>query len=133
MPVFHARTDVSTPEFVRRSLERLETALGKLSGEGLAAADFEDFERACHALFATAEREVLGGELAALDIDRPALLINGRRHHRVLRSSETYTSAAGPVTVRRTLYRAARGKAVVPLELRAGIVAGHWTPLAARL
>ena len=132
LPVFHDRTDLSTTEFARRSLERLEAALGRLSARGLAGEDFEGFERECHALFAAAEREVLGGELEALDIDRPDLLIEGRRHHRVLRSSETYTSAAGPVTVGRTLYRAGRGRSVVPLELRAGIVAGHWTPLAAR-
>ena len=87
---------------------------GKLCGEGLAAEDFERFER-----------EVLAGELEALDIDRPCLLIAGRRHHRVLRSSETYTSAAGPLTVIRSLYRAGRGRSVVPLELRAGIVAKH--------
>ena len=46
--------------------------------------------------------------------------------------AETYTSAVGPVTVKRTLYRAGKDKAVVPLELRAGMVEGHWTPLAAR-
>ncbi|MGH7383436.1 MAG: hypothetical protein ACREKR_14625, partial [Candidatus Methylomirabilales bacterium] len=43
-------------------------------------------------------------------------------------------SAAGPVRVLRTLYR--RGQAeertLCPLELRAGIVEGRWTPLAAR-
>ena len=33
---------------------------------------------------------------------------------------------------RRTLYRCGRERAVVPMELRAGIVEGHWTALAAR-
>ena len=125
MPVFHARTDLSTTEFVRRGLERQEAALGRLSARGLAAADFEGFERECHALFAAAEREVPGGELKALDIDRPGLLIEGRRHHRVLRSSETYTSAAGPVTVRRTIYRAGSGRAVVRQQI------GRFLPMAA--
>ena len=32
----------------------------------------------------------------------------------------------------RTLYRAGCARAVVPLELRASIISGHWTPLAAR-
>jgi hypothetical protein len=36
------------------------------------------------------------------------------------------------LTVARTLYRAGRAPAVVPLELRAGIVEGQWTALAAR-
>ena len=46
------------------------------------------------------------------------------------RASETYTSAAGPVTVQRTLYRAGSEQAVVPAKLPAGIIGG--TPLAAR-
>ena len=32
----------------------------------------------------------------------------------------------------RTLYRRGTDRSVVPLELRAGMVEGHWTPLAAR-
>ena len=56
MPVFHARTGLSTTGFVRRRLKRLEAALGRLSARGLAAEDFEGFERECHALFAAAER-----------------------------------------------------------------------------
>ena len=50
----------------------------------------------------------------------------------MLDSTESYTTAVGTVSVRRTLYRCARERAVVPMELRAGIVEGHWTPLAAR-
>ena len=55
----------------------------------------------------------------------------GCRYRRVLRATETYTSAVGPITVERTLYRVGTEPAVVPLELRAGIIGGHWTPLAA--
>ncbi len=50
----------------------------------------------------------------------------------MLRSTETYLSAVGPMTVERTWYRAGHEPAVVALEVRAGIIAGHWTPLAAR-
>ena len=67
-----------------------------------------------------------------LDVDRPAVHIADQQYRRVLRSRATYTSAVGPITVERTLYRAGRARAVVPLELRAGIIGGHWTPLAAR-
>lgn len=42
-------------------------------------------------------------------------------------------SASGPVTVERNLFAASRGeRAICPLELRAGIIGGFWTPLAAR-
>ena len=94
--------------------------------------NFERLERELHALFVTAERELLGEELERLDIDVPSVLVEGEVHHRVLRGTETYTSAAGPVTVTRSLYRSGKSSAVVPMELRAGMVAGHWTPLAAR-
>ncbi len=67
-----------------------------------------------------------------LDVNQPQLLIDGHLPHRVLRSSETYMNAAGPAKVGRTLYRRGRDAAVVPLELRAGIVAGQFTPRAAR-
>ena len=79
-----------------------------------------------------AERDVLGEALEQLDVDLPSVVCDGHVHHRVLRSAETYTSAVGPVRVRRTLYRRGTNRSVVPLELRAGMVEGHWTPLAAR-
>jgi hypothetical protein len=75
---------------------------------------------------------VLGDGLARLDVDLPSVVIDGVVHRRVLRSPQTYPSAVGAVRVERTLYRAGGERAVVPLELRTGIIAGHWTPLAAR-
>ena len=67
---------------------------------------------------AAAERAVLTHDLARLDVDRPAVTIQGQRHHRVLRSPATYTSAVGPITVLLTMYCAGCEQAVVPLELR---------------
>jgi hypothetical protein len=132
MRVFHVCAESVTEAGATGALRRLGEALQALSHQALAAEDFERFEQEVHALFAAAEREVLGEGLTGLDVDLPFVVINGQRHHRVLRSTETYLSAAGPVTVERTLYRSGQGRAVVPLELRASIVEGHWTPLAAR-
>lgn len=86
-----------------------------------------------HERFVAAEREVLAGALQRLDVDLPAAEIDGLRYRRVLRSTETYLSAVGPITVERTLYRAGNEPTVVALEVRAGIIAGHWTPLVARI
>src|SRR5216110_2127897 len=44
-------------------------------------------------------------------------------------------TAAGPVRVERTLYKDRTDEAeqaIVPMELRTGIVGGFWTPMAAR-
>lgn len=93
----------------------------------------EAFERELHQHVAALERELVAEELSRLDVDIPALLIDGVLHHRVLRCEQTYLSAAGPVRVERSLYstREDGERTVVPMELRAGIVEGHWTPLAA--
>jgi hypothetical protein len=95
--------------------------------------DFENFEQELHHLFVMAEREALGHELARFDLDVPQVEVEGERYDRVLRCETTYNSAAGPVRVERSLYRHGSGdRAICPLELRAGIIEGYWTPLAAK-
>jgi len=91
------------------------------------------FEQERHRLFVAAEREALGHELARFDLDVPAVEVDGARCPRVLRCATTSTSAVGPVRVTRSFYRhPQRGHAVCPLALRAGIIEGSWTPLAAQ-
>ncbi len=130
MPVFHDVRSKTTA--TNNAIEQLRESLNKLSEQQLTMEDFEQFERELHALFVRAERDVLGHELAALDVDLPFVLIDGVKHNRVLRSVGNYTSAAGPISVMRTLYRSGRDKAVVPMEFRVGIVDGYWTPLAGK-
>ena len=91
------------------------------------------FEQELHRLFIAAEREALGQELARFDLNVPVIEVAGERYKRVLRCETTYTSAVGPVRVARSLYRRPHGgHALCPLELRAGIIEGAWTPLAAK-
>lgn len=96
--------------------------------------DMEAFEKEVHELFAAAECEFLAEELEALDVDVPLVMIDGVPHARAIRSEQTYFAACGPVRVNRTLYRDGRdgGRCLCPVELRAGIVEGFWTPLAAK-
>ena len=133
MPVFHVPSHRANPtERGARALEHLCEQVEVFRTRSLVGEDFEAVERELHAQFIAAEREVLGELLERLDIDAPAVEIDQRRYHRVLDSTESYTTAVGTVSVRRTLYRCGRERAVVPMELRAGIVEKHWTPLAAR-
>ena len=122
----------STNARATRALQRLCEQVDAFRTRPLASDNFERVERELHERFVEAEREVLGELLERLDVDVASVEIGERRYHRVLESTETYTSAVGAVKVRRTLYRHGREAAVVPMELRAGIVEGHWTPLAAR-
>lgn len=93
----------STP--LKKLREFLETE-GMRSKTGPRA--FEDFERELHARMMEAEREILVGEMARLDVDADAVVIAGKVHRRVLRQSQTYMTSAGEVVLERTLTRTGR-------------------------
>jgi hypothetical protein len=80
------------------------------------------------------ERDLLAEELSRYDVTADEVTVEGISYHCTLESTQTSLSAAGPVTVARHLYRPAgrSTKSICPLELRAGIVQGLWTPRAAR-
>jgi len=101
---------------------------------GTGTPDFERFEHELHAQIMAIESELLTEELARYDVDAEQIEVGGITYRQVLISSETYLSAAGPLTLERHLYRPpGRGsKSICPLELRAGIIRGYWTPRAAR-
>jgi hypothetical protein len=96
--------------------------------------DFEQFERELHERVLAVERELLAAELVRYDVTVEQVEVEGVAYRYTLTATETYLSAAGPVTVTRRLYRpSGRGsRSICPLELRAGIVKGYWTPRAAR-
>ena len=93
---------------------------------------FEKAEQAIRALVVELEKSMVQETLSHYDINTSTVVRNGQVYHRVLRQNKTYTSAAGPIKVERSLYRA-EGQCICPLELQAGIVEGYWTPTAARL
>jgi len=98
------------------------------------APDFERFERDLHEMVMALECELIGEELAHYDVRADEIEVGGVLYRPALTSPEVYLSAAGPVKVTRHLYRPAgrSSKSICPLELRAGIIAGHFTPRAAR-
>jgi len=96
---------------------------------------FEHFEKALHAKMQAFERDLLKEELERADVDAPAVVVAGATFRRVLRAEQTYMTAAGPVTLTRTLfkdYSDPDSRAVAPLEARVGMIAGFWTPTAAK-
>ena len=97
--------------------------------------DLEQFERELHGHVLALERELLAAELAQYDVQAEQVIVNGVACGQPTTAPETYLTRAGPVRVERHLYRpAGRGtRHVCPLELRAGIVEGYFTPAAARL
>jgi hypothetical protein len=96
---------------------------------------FADFERELHQRMMEAERDIVASEMARLDVDIDAVVIEGKVHRRVLRQSQTYMTSAGEVVVERTLYKDRKdedGRCVSPMELALGIIGDFWTPRAAQ-
>lgn len=95
---------------------------------------FAEFERGLHGKMMELERSILAEELARADVDQEQVWIEGVPHRRVLRAEETYMTAAGEVRVMRTLYKDRTdpdAQSLCPMELRAGILEGFWSPVAA--
>lgn len=80
------------------------------------------------------ENELTAAALSRDDLDADAVIVGGTEWHQCLCGQpKTSQSASGPITVRRNLYRpAGGGKRLCPLDLRAGIIAGLYTPVLAR-
>jgi len=116
------------------AFEELRAFMRERQGNRAAVTDFETFEREARRRFAAAEAEFVALELARLDVDAPAVEIDGVPHRRVLRCPQTYMTAAGPFSIERALYSTRQDgeRAVCPMEFRAGVVEGYFTPLAAQ-
>ena len=69
--------------------------------------DFERFEHELHERIMLLECELLTAELARYDVDVEQLEVGGVTYRQTLTASETYLSAAGPLSVERHLYRPA--------------------------
>jgi hypothetical protein len=96
--------------------------------------DFYEFEKTLHERLREAEREIIADVMAASDVDADAIEIEGRGHRRVLKSRQTYMTAAGEVEVERWLYKDRRdptAHALAAMDLKLGIVEGFWTQRAA--
>ena len=128
----HAAAAPATPT-VQSVLAELEVFIASRAADRLPAPDLGRFERELHARVLAVERQALAAELSKFDVDVPVVRIDGEPHRRVLRCKQTYWGVAGAVEVERSLYSTRQGDpARCPLELRAGIVDGRWTPWAAQ-
>lgn len=117
-------------------LEAMATVKKMLGGVvGGKALDYDSVECAIADGVAKFERAGHRAILAALDIDRPAVMIGGDRYARVGRSEATSYTMAGPVVIERSLYRRCgerNAKVVDAVSLRAGVVADGWLQRTAR-
>jgi len=118
----------------RDAFQQLQEFIALRRSNPKPVADLDQFERELHARVLAVARDEMSAELAKLDIDQPIVKIAGVVHRRVLRAEQTYWGLAGTFRVERSLYSTREGDpAACPMELRAGIVDGRWTPWAAEV
>jgi hypothetical protein len=117
-------------EYIQKQRERWAGQPVDLSSMG----NFEGFEQELHTLVMALECELVNEELCRYDITLQKIEVDGKVYDRSVSLPETYLTAAGRVTVERHLYYPAdhKGEGLCPLELRSGIIAGYFTPRAAR-
>lgn len=100
-----------------------------------AAATQPAFERALRDHMLALERRIHTVDFGRFDVNVPGVVVEDVRYRRrEVKTVGEYTTLAGKILVERTAYRARGGdgsESVVPLELRLGLVDGHWTLAAA--
>jgi septum formation topological specificity factor MinE len=86
MRVSHECTAHVTPE---SAAERLQAFIAGRRSSKKPCGDMECFERELHEYVAAVEREVLAEELARLEVDLPAVTIEGEVYRQVVRCEES--------------------------------------------
>ncbi len=121
------------PVSVTETLHEL-VARARLMLAGEHPSDVDLAERELVTMLAGVGRAVMAECLAQLDPKGSEVLIGEQQWWEAVRAPQQYMTAFGRVSVERGVYRAVRnGPTLCPLELRAGIVEGFWTPRAAKL
>ncbi len=100
-----------------------------------AASSQAEFERSLRDQMLALERRIHVADFERLDVDVHGIVVAGKRYRRRSgKSTGEYLTLAGKIAVDRTTYRQRGGhggETVAPLELRLGLIDGHWTPAAA--
>ncbi len=95
---------------------------------------FADFEAELREKVSALESDLLRQQLQRYDVEAESVEIEGMRFRRKHRSKERYCGLAGEFEVERWVYvPQGGGRSVCPMELKAGIVEGFFTPRAARV
>jgi hypothetical protein len=125
---------VSVPAALAAHIQDIVDHVTQFRNSG-AVPDFATGERELMDRVAGLETACVGSMLASLDPTALRVEVGGRTYRRLnQRAESTYYALRGEVVINRGLYRqegVRNGPTVVPLDLRAGIVDGRYTPAAA--
>lgn len=132
----NARIILEVPAELKNLFEPVQKLLAgvealRQQASGTRAVDYREVEGSIREMLCAIERGAHGTILAALEVDRPRVRIEGRPYSRVGYGQGTYYTLAGPVEVKRALYREVgqrNARTVNAISLRTGAVAGGWLP-----
>jgi hypothetical protein len=128
--------NVRVPADLAPFFQKIADHLAEFSASSLLTTpDFAAGEKGLLKLMGGLESASLGSMLQSLDPTTPYIEVGGVQYKRLeQRAENTYYTMRDEVVVNRHLYRSVdvrNGPTVVPLDLRAGIVDGRYTPAAA--
>jgi hypothetical protein len=95
------------------------------------AVDYRAVEREVGKKICALERDMHGALLSKLEVDAPRVEIKGKTYARVGEGLGTYFTMAGPVQIKRALYRedgCRNAKTVDAISLRTGAIGDGWLP-----
>ena len=125
---------ISYPELPDSVIQSLHDLGRHLHAALTAGGAVDAIERDLVGYLAEVGRVAMKEALARLDPQGDDVVIAGQRYWEAVRSEQRYMTIFGHVVVERGVHRSVRnGPTVCPLELRAGMVEGFWTPHAAKL
>jgi len=118
-------------EALRKLKSRVEEIAAAVHRDGLTPRSLSRFERDLQGSLGELGRSLEKAVLEEADIERPVVAIDGVRHYWKYKGPQEYQCLFGKIDVSRSVYQANGEKTICPLEMNAGILHHHLTPVAA--
>lgn len=118
-------------EVIGKLKSEVEKIANDFCREGASPQSLTKLERSLFERVGEFAREVESAALEAADVENKSIKIDGVAHYFKYKGPQEYQGLFGKMVVRRSVYQANGEKTLCPLELNAGILHHHLTPLAA--
>ena len=118
-------------EALRKLKTQVEEIAGGVARSGLSPQSLSKFEHDLHGSLGELGRSVEKAVLEDADIKKGSIEVDGARHYWKYKGPQEYQCLFGKIEVQRSVYQANGEKTLCPLEVNAGILHHHLTPVAA--
>jgi len=122
--------DLIIEKALRQLKSGVEEIAQKVDRNGISPQSLSQFERSLQGRLGEFARDIEKAVLEAADLEKTSIVIEGVRHYWKYKGPQEYQCLFGKIEVRRSVYQANGEKTVCPLEINAGILHHHLTPVA---